>query len=92
VKTSIADSERNRPASSPRRAGDRSPQELMLEQLVRAAVAGGIPAEEVAEQVLQAIVEERFWVLTHPKTKKAVERRMRGIVEGKAPEFDPGAM
>jgi len=31
-------------------------------------------------------------VLTHPKTKKAVERRMRGIVEGNAPEFDPGAM
>jgi NAD(P)-dependent dehydrogenase (short-subunit alcohol dehydrogenase family) len=92
VKTGIADSERNRPASSPRRAGDRSPQEQMLEQLVRAAVAGGIPAEEVAEQVLQAIVEERFWVLTHPKTKKAVERRMRGIVEGKAPEFDPGTM
>lgn len=93
VKTSIADSERNRPASSPRRPGaERSPQEQMLEQLVRAAVAGGIPAEEVAEQVLQAIVEERFWVLTHPKTKKAVERRMRGIVEGNAPEFDPGAM
>jgi NAD(P)-dependent dehydrogenase (short-subunit alcohol dehydrogenase family) len=93
VKTSIADSERNRPASSPRRAGaERSPQEQMMEQLVRAAVAAGIPAEEVAEQVLQAIVEERFWVLTHPKTKKAVERRMHGIVEGKAPEFDPGAM
>jgi NAD(P)-dependent dehydrogenase (short-subunit alcohol dehydrogenase family) len=93
VKTSIADSERNRPASLPRREGqERSAQEQMLEQLVRAAVAGGIPAEEVAEQVLQAIVEERFWVLTHPKTKKAVERRMRGIVEGNAPEFDPGAM
>jgi NAD(P)-dependent dehydrogenase (short-subunit alcohol dehydrogenase family) len=93
VKTSIADSERNRPASSPRREGtERSPQEQMLEQLVRAAVAGGIPPEEVADQVLQAIVEERFWVLTHPKTKKAVERRMRGIVEGKAPEFDTGAM
>ena len=93
VKTNIADSERNRPASAPRRAAeDRAPQEQMMEDLVRAAVAGGIPASEVAEQVLQAIVEERFWVLTHPKTKKAVERRMRGIVEGKAPEFDPSAV
>jgi hypothetical protein len=37
-------------------------------------------------------VEEQFWILTHPVTKKTVERRMRGIVEGKAPEFDPSAM
>ena len=64
----------------------------MIEELVRAAVAGGIPAAEVADQVLQAVVEERFWVLTHPKTKKAVERRMRGILEGTLPEFDPMAM
>ena len=86
-----ADAERNRPASSPR-AADRSPQAQMMEGMVRAAIAGGIPAEEVAEQVLQAIVQERFWILTHPVTKKAVEKRMRGIVEGKSPEFDPGAM
>ena len=93
VKTNIADSERNRPASSPARASqDRSPQEQLMDQLVRAAIAGGISADEVAEQVLQAIVEERFWILTHPKTKKAVERRMRGIVEDRAPEFDLNAM
>src|ERR1700722_3720525 len=93
VKTNIADSERNRPASSPARATqDRSPQEQLMDQLVRAAIAGGISADEVAEQVLQAIVEERFWILTHPKTKKAVERRMRGIVEDRAPEFDLNAM
>lgn len=91
VKTNIADAARNRPASA-RAAKERSPQEQMLEELVRAAVAGGIPAAEVADQVLQAVVEERFWVLTHPKTKKAVERRMRGILEGTLPEFDPMAM
>ena len=91
VKTNIADAERNRPASSPPPTAP-SPQAQMMAGMVRAAIAGGIPAEEVAEQVLQAIVEERFWVLTHPVTKKAVEKRMRGIVEGKAPEFDPGAM
>jgi hypothetical protein len=38
------------------------------------------------------VVEERFWVLTHPKLTKAVEKRMRGVIDGKAPEFDPGAM
>ncbi len=93
VKTNIADSERNRPASLPRATGTAiTPQQQMMQELVRAAVAGGIPASDVADQVLQAIVEERFWVLTHPKTKKAVEKRMQGIVEGKAPEFDLSRM
>jgi NAD(P)-dependent dehydrogenase (short-subunit alcohol dehydrogenase family) len=92
VKTNIADAERNRPAALKRPTAPRSQQDQMLEGLVRNAIAGGIPPQDVAEQVLQAIVEERFWVLTHPETKKTVERRMRGIVEGKLPEFDPTAM
>jgi NAD(P)-dependent dehydrogenase (short-subunit alcohol dehydrogenase family) len=92
VKTRIADSERNRPAAAPRRSGSTAAQAQVLEGLVRQAVAGGIPPEEVAEQVLQAVLNDRFWVLTHPKTKRAVEKRMQGIVEGKAPEFDPTQM
>lgn len=91
VKTNIADAARNRPASAPA-PKQPSPQDQMMEGLVRAAIAGGIPPAEVAEQVLQAIVQEKFWILTHPKTKKAVERRLRGVVEGTLPEFDPSAM
>jgi NAD(P)-dependent dehydrogenase (short-subunit alcohol dehydrogenase family) len=93
VKTGIADSARHRPPShSPRPASTRSPQEQMIDGMVRAAVEGGMPPEEVAEQVLQAILEERFYVLTHPRTLKAVERSMRGMLDGQAPQFDPGAM
>jgi NAD(P)-dependent dehydrogenase (short-subunit alcohol dehydrogenase family) len=90
VKTNIAQSARNRPAAPSRAkgAGSRSPQAEALDGLLRAAVAGGIDAGEVADQVLAAIVEERFWVLTHPKTKKAVERHTREIVEGQNPQFD----
>jgi len=92
VKTRIADSERNRPAALPPRSGSAAAQGQVLEGLVRQAVAGGIPPAEVAEQVLQAVLADRFWVLTHPKTKRAVEKRMQGIVEGKSPEFDPTQM
>ena len=92
VRTRIADSERNRPAALPRRTGSSAAQAQVLEGLVRQAVAGGIPPEEVAEQVLQAVLADRFWVLTHPKTKRAVEKRLQGIVEGKSPEFDPTQM
>jgi len=93
VKTNIADSERNRPSAFPKRpGGGQSPAEQMMDGMVRQAIAGGIPPEEVAEQVLQAVLAERFWVLTHPKTKRAVEKRMQGIIEGKSPEFDPTQM
>lgn len=92
VKTRIAESERNRPADRRGQARASAPQAAMIEGLVRQAVAGGIAPAEVAEQVLQAVLAERFWVLTHPKTKRAVEKRMQGIVEGRSPEFDPTQM
>jgi NAD(P)-dependent dehydrogenase (short-subunit alcohol dehydrogenase family) len=93
VKTRIADSERNRPASSPPPAAEaRAPQALMIEGLVRQAIAGGIAPEEVAEQALRAVVDGRFWVLTHPKTLKAVERRLQGVLAGTPPPFDTSAM
>jgi NAD(P)-dependent dehydrogenase (short-subunit alcohol dehydrogenase family) len=91
VKTRINDSERNRPPSlQDHPARERTPQELMIAQWTRAAVDSGIPPHAVAEKVLSAIVEERFWILTHPKTKKIVESRMRCILEDRAPEFDAG--
>ena len=92
VKTNIADSDRNRPAAAARKGGAPSPQEQMMGAMIRTAVAGGIPPEEVASQVLSAIHEERFWILTHPKIGKAIERRTRGILEGKVPEFDPTSL
>jgi NAD(P)-dependent dehydrogenase (short-subunit alcohol dehydrogenase family) len=89
VKTKISDSERNRPASLPRTAREApTDEERVIEGAVRAAVASGIPAEVVADKVLRAIVEERFWILTHSKTKKMIERRMRGILDETIPEFD----
>jgi NAD(P)-dependent dehydrogenase (short-subunit alcohol dehydrogenase family) len=89
VKTNIADCDRNRPKGSPPRSTERSPQDQMLADFVRSAIAGGIPPEEVAEQVLSAILGERFWVLTHPRSERAVEKRMHRIVDGIPPEFDP---
>jgi NAD(P)-dependent dehydrogenase (short-subunit alcohol dehydrogenase family) len=89
VKTRIADSERNRPSGTVRQPSASAAQAALVDGMVKDAIAGGIPPEEVAEQVLQAVLSERFWVLTHPKTKRAVEKRMQGILEGKSPEFDP---
>ncbi len=89
VKTNIADSERNRPPSPDERAARaRSLRERRIRESMKATIAAGIPPEEVAESVLAAIVENRFWILTHPRTLGAVEARMKGILEGRAPDFD----
>jgi short-subunit dehydrogenase len=35
----------------------------------------------VAVQVVDAIRHDRFWVLTHPQLRAAIERRHRGLIE-----------
>jgi len=93
VKTRISDSDRNRPASAPGpESSARAPQDQTIESMMRAAVEAGMPPEVAADKVWKAIVEEKFWILTHSKTKKLVERRMTGILEDRVPELEvPGS-
>ena len=56
-----------------------------LDQLV----AAGLPAESVADDVVRAIKEPRFYILTHPEMKPQVEHRMRQILDEKQPGIDP---
>ncbi len=87
VKTAIADSARNRPTMSVASRLPSSAVEMMREG-VRAAVAAGIAPEEVAEQVHGAVLEDRFWVLTHPERNGQIQRRTQRIVEEQPPEFE----
>jgi NAD(P)-dependent dehydrogenase (short-subunit alcohol dehydrogenase family) len=86
VKTNIADSERNRPASSAGRR--RSARERIIQSMMRSTVAAGLAPAEVAEQVFGAVVEGRFWILTHKSTEAAILARTNEILEGRAPEFE----
>jgi short-subunit dehydrogenase len=91
VKTRIADSGRNRPPGQETLAREATQQEKMMDGMMRAAIESGIPPEVVADKVHAAIVGERFWILTHSKTKNAVEKRMQGILEDRLPELEvPG--
>src|SRR5262245_17864537 len=60
VQTRIADSDRNRPAGLADGAARERPAEF--EQVIRTAIAGGIPPSEVAALVASSIREERFYV------------------------------
>jgi short-subunit dehydrogenase len=40
-----------------------------------------MPAERVADMVVHAILNGRFWILTHPEYRELILRRARSIVE-----------
>jgi len=56
------------------------------EQLER-SIRQGMPADELAALVFQAIDEKRFWILPHPDFKPALQARTQSIVEETNPVF-----
>jgi NAD(P)-dependent dehydrogenase (short-subunit alcohol dehydrogenase family) len=57
----------------------------LADPLMRLLVARGIEPERVADEIVGAVREDRFYLLTHPELAPAVERRARGIIDGRAP-------
>lgn len=86
VPTGIADSERNRPAGLRNVPREMTADDLAREQALKHAVQSGrISAEQVADMVFDAVEAERFYVITHPKIKGAIETRMQDILLERAP-------
>ncbi len=86
VKTQIAKSERNRPVELRGSAGAPGPGlGKVMEQLVDA----GVPPEQVADAVVAAIGSGKFYILTHPEMKPAIDHRMRQILDEDQPGIDP---
>jgi NAD(P)-dependent dehydrogenase (short-subunit alcohol dehydrogenase family) len=74
VKTRIHESRRNRPADE----ADAAPP--MFDQGMTAAVLGGISAAPVAERVLEGVLADELYILTHPELRPAVEARFARIL------------
>jgi hypothetical protein len=53
--------------------------------LKKAVSSGKISADQVAQAVVAAVKEERFYVLTHPRIKGAIQARMEDILQERAP-------
>lgn len=87
VKTRIAESHRNRPGE-PQRVAD-NPLAQKFATVLQQLVASGIPAERVAGSVVEAVRARRFYILTHPEMKPAVEHRMTQILGDQQPGVDP---
>ena len=82
VNTGIAESERNRP----KELAARNPLAAPYHDAMKKAVAAGrISAAEVAAITLDAVKQDRFYVLPHQKIKQSIETRMHDILEEKMP-------
>lgn len=84
VDTEIWNSERNRPD------GLRVPEAEEIDRARRVAMRellkkGKVGADDVANMVLDAVANERFYVMTHPRIRTAIEARMSAILDSRPP-------
>ena len=92
VPTGIAYSERNRPADLADPGRTKTEEDIAREAGLRKAVERGrLSAADVAQAVYEAVRDERFYILTHPKILGAVQARMEDILRSADPR-DPLAL
>ena len=81
VDTNIIDAGRNRPAELAR-TGDVIPevQREQMETMVRNLLKTGLQPSAVADQVLEAIQEDRLYIITHPEMDFLIKERFDSIL------------
>lgn len=88
VPTGINQSERNRPADAQPGGEETESMKAARAAMDKAVTSGRISAEEVANMTFDAIRENRFYVVTHPKILSSVELRLQDIAAQRNPS-DP---
>lgn len=85
VPTAIADSGRNRPTDL-QHTRQKSAADLALDANMKKAVQSGkLSAADVAQKVYEAVRDERFYILTHPRIKPSIQWRMEDILQDRSP-------
>lgn len=88
VPTRIVESERNRPGGATIPTGPIT--DRVRASATRFMEASHRTVDEVADAVLDAIVEDRFYVITHPGIGPFIERRHEDIRLGRNPSVEQG--
>ena len=90
VRTNIVDTEQHRPAHlRDEKSSSNSPAGKGVEQAIRKLVEAGRSPAEIAEHVVNAIRDGRFYILPHPELTGLIAERMHDILDGRYPKFDP---
>lgn len=91
VQTGILDSQRNRPDAlrNPQAPAARAVGGGWTGSATDASLSIALSPEAVAEKVITAVRERRFWILTHENAAERVRSRFEPILEGRNPVLDP---
>jgi NAD(P)-dependent dehydrogenase (short-subunit alcohol dehydrogenase family) len=89
VDTNIVDSERNRPAEFTDQSPRPAPPDEAFRNWFSELLKNSLSPREVGKQVLAAIREERFYILTHPEWNPLIEQRMKDVLSGSNPTPRP---
>jgi|TARA_Y100000817_G_scaffold92069_1_gene71735 NADP-dependent 3-hydroxy acid dehydrogenase YdfG len=92
VRTNIATAQRNRPEHLRRQKGEsgsnaaKAPEEARKRNsAIAAALENGMEPSDVASQVVNAIYDRRFWVLSHPELLGEINHRNQELAALKNP-------
>jgi NAD(P)-dependent dehydrogenase (short-subunit alcohol dehydrogenase family) len=80
INTAIADAARNRPPESAAQHVQTEAGAKFWDILTR-STAGGMDPDDVGPLVLDAVVNDRFWVLTHPEMGSIVTRQTERMLD-----------
>lgn len=87
--TRIIESGRNHPGGPMELPKEGTPEHAMFE-MIKGVFAGGMPPSEVAAQVVDAIRNRRFYVLTHPEHNSRYTARTEAMIGGGTPTLFTG--
>ncbi|MEI2698377.1 MAG: SDR family NAD(P)-dependent oxidoreductase [Microthrixaceae bacterium] len=85
VRTRINESERNRPDQPEAPTGEAAESLNAIKEMVAGWIAEGLQPAYVASLVVDAVRNDRFWVLTHPEWQGMVRDRVERMLAGEAP-------
>ncbi len=83
VNTRIGESARNRPAGVPERIA--RPEDLVRSEYISAVLAAGLAPSAIADLVHDAVLNETFWIFSHPEMLPGIRQRTDEMLSGRNP-------
>ena len=82
VKTNLVTSQQWQPRLGPEPTGPVNSIGQLIQTMLEDGVENGVDPAGIADQVVDAIRTDRFWILTHPDMRQApVERMLRAAAQ-----------
>jgi short-subunit dehydrogenase len=88
VATNIADCARNRPERAAGAAAE-TPEQALVRTAIEKSIEHGIPPDAIADRVLRAVRERRFYVLAEDDWRRAAELRCDDVRQARNPSLAP---